>query len=50
MQLKIKRIWNISDTKNIKNTKNTKNIKNIKDTNKIPRSAVLLVRQSWYCF
>lgn len=44
MQLKIKRIWNISDTKNIKNTKNTKN------TNKIPRSAVLLVRQSWYCF
>ena len=44
MQLKIKRIWNISDTKNTRNTKNTKN------TNKIPRSAVLLVRQSWYCF
>lgn len=44
MQLKIKRIWNISDTKNTKNTRNTKN------TNKIPRSAVLLVRQSWYCF
>ena len=41
MQLKIKRIWN---------TKNTKNTKNISDTNKIPRSAVLLVRQSWYCF
>ena len=44
MQLKIKRIWNISDTKNTRNTRNTKN------TNKIPRSAVLLVRQSWYCF
>ena len=44
MQLKIKRIWNTKNTKNTRNTKNTKN------TNKIPRSAVLLVRQSWYCF
>jgi hypothetical protein len=38
MQLKIKRIWNISDTSDTSDTSVTKD--------RIPRSAVLLVRQS----